>query len=139
MRCDKTIYGIAWALLLYLFLFVIPPLSSLASKDGMIDFDLDPSVNLERPWTQIYLVDLLIWEQLEESEHSAVSPVSFFVSRYDPGNNTSSAGIEPQSALSQLETPVLFYAVAFQSRVHPLSRSASIQFERSGISPPFLS
>jgi len=136
MRYGKILYGIACASLLYFVLFVIPPVSSIASECGMIDCDFDFAINLERSRTHIYVIDIFLWEQLEESEHQDSSSLSVLFSPYDLCQKASTSDIGLQPASGNLEIPVLFSSVAFQPGGHPLSRTSTIRFERSGISPP---
>jgi len=136
MRRSLTQKIICWGLLLYLAAFIIPPLSSISQAFMTVPVSRN-SADLVKDYqyTTLYLYDILIWKNLQQSRHTA-SQVLFAPEKADIGD-------------SYNNTPVLACAPGLSPSAHSdperhdlllqHSRSADIHYTRSGISPPCLS
>lgn len=130
---------VSWALLLYFFLFVIPPISALTALDDDFDaFDVY-SVSSNKAGPEIYVVDILVWAQLEESDHQDIFLTGSTDDSRDCGHDVVSYNVEFRSDPKSQVAPFLTYSFAFPLNGHSLSWSSGFRFERSGISPPVLS
>jgi hypothetical protein len=132
---------ISWTLLLYFAAFVIPPVSSFASSGNYGSVRIDQfTMEQDHRQTRLFLVDMLVWGQLKQSRHSDAVLLTLADARCD----------SPRS-LSALEDALYHAAAIEENRLalspevrccsigRSLSRTSSIRFERSGISPPSLS
>lgn len=130
---------VAGSLLLYFALFIIPPVSSLASASGgyALHEDMDTLAQDHR-YTRLYLVDIFLWLTLKQSRHTEALSVI-------PHDQAASGdAVVPADTLSallpeQLQQLLRSARSLRRSVSGHLSRSADIFFARSGIAPPFLS
>jgi len=136
MRRSVSKRIICWGLLLYLAVFMIPPVSSFAeTRDASLASLSGAALAKDHRQTTMYLYDLLLWQSLKNSRHSGSmllsSPEKVDISAmYDSA--TLAAGFLDLCMLPHGNNALY---VLFSQH----SRSADIRFIRSGISPPFLS
>ena len=136
MRRSLTQNIICWSLLLYLAAFIIPPLSSISQVFMTVPGSRNSAELVkDYQYTTLYLYDILIWQSLKKSQHTA-SQVLSAPEKADIGdsyNNTPVLASTPGLSLS-IHSHSAWYNLLLQH-----SRSADIRFTRSGISPPCLS
>jgi hypothetical protein len=127
---------LCWGLLLYLAAFIIPPLSSITQAFKTVPGNRN-SAKLVKDYqhTTLYLYDLLLWQSLKTSRHTAKQVLSA-PEKAEIGDPHEGAPVitgTPGMTLSTYCIPE-WYNLLLQH-----SRSADIRFTRSGISSPCLS
>ena len=133
MRRSLTQKVICWGLLLYLAAFIIPPLSAIRQAFTTVPGSLiSGELVKDYQHTTLYLYDILIWQSLKRTQHTASQALSApeMADIGDSYNNTPVLAITPGLSLSTHSNPE-WYNLLLQH-----SRSADIHFARSGISPP---
>ncbi|MDH4163504.1 MAG: hypothetical protein OEW15_12550 [Nitrospirota bacterium] len=133
MRRSLTHNIICWSLLLYLTVLIIPPLSAIRQAVATVP-GIRNSGELVKDYqhTTLYLYDILIWQSLKKTQHTAKQLLSApeKTDHGDSYNNTPVLASSPGLSLSTHSNPE-WYNPLLQH-----SRSADIHFARSGISPP---
>ena len=136
MRRSLTQNITCWGLLLYLAAFMIPPLSCIGQSFMTVPGSRNSAeLAKDHRQTTLYLYDILIWQNLKQSRHTA-SQVLSAPEKADIGDtsiNTPVLAGTPGPLLSTHSDP------EWHNPLLQHSRSADIHFTRSGISPPCLS
>lgn len=136
MRRISIISRTSWLLLSYFALFIVPPLSSFGPVPNIAAAQEQYSLKQARQRAPVFLFDIIIWQQLEQTRHS-----EFLAPPGGANQNNGPADCRTnQQAAAQIK--ILFPGPDHSSRNLPeyyQSCSSDIRFSRSGTSPPRLS
>lgn len=135
MQNRKAHSVITWALLLHFVLFVIPPLSALVSfDDDLSSFGETYALSKNQTGSGMYIIDMLLWAQLEESDHQD----AYVISHVGWSSQNDHNGIIAVTN-DILATPFLLCPSGRQLDELYFPKASAVYFECSGISPPALS
>jgi hypothetical protein len=127
----------ALILLGYFALFIVPPVSSFASPNGVNNAASYPHEARWQKQTELFLFDIIIWQQFKKTKQSdflAAITQEYFKSKPIDVEDSQVVYSAAETGYCCLQSGIILHGV------FPLqSRSSAIRFSRSGISPPVIS